>query len=122
MSSPVISRGLRKGFRTLIQTIAGGGLTALVTVLAGGLSPQASVLLMAVFTAIAALAQNGLETAGKIPTLLPSPGLVVGPATGAVATVEATADRAGEIVGDVVDTAGEVVGEVTGQVDPDHTG
>lgn len=117
MSSPAVSRGLRKGFRTLIQTIAGGGMTAVVTVLAGGLSPQASVLLMAVFTAVTALAQNYLETGGKIPTLLPTPSLITDPVFEAVATVEAVADRKGGIVGDVLDTAGEVIGGVTGQLD-----
>jgi hypothetical protein len=120
MSSPAVSRGLRKGLRTLLQTIAGGGLTALVTVLAGGLSPQASVLLMAVFTAITALAQNGLEASGKLPILLPTPSLIPGPAATAVATVEATADQAGEIVGDVLDTASDVVGTVTGQLDKEE--
>lgn len=75
MSSPAASRGWRKGARTVVQTIAGGGLTALVTALAGGLSPQASVVLMAVFTAVAALAQNYLEASGKLPVLLPTPAL-----------------------------------------------
>lgn len=115
------SRGLRKGVRTLVQTIASGGLTALVTLMAGGLSPSSSVLLMAIFTAVVALAQNYLETSGRIPTLLPSPGLVVGPvADVAVATVEATADVAGGIVGEVLDTAGDVIGVVTGQTDEEE--
>lgn len=118
MNAPA-NRGFRKGIRTLIQTIAGGGLTALVTVLADGLSPEVSIILMAVFTAITAFAQNWLETAGKIGTLLPSPGLVVGPDV-VVATVEAVATEAGDIVGDVTDTAGDVVGTVLGAVVPEE--
>ncbi len=111
------NRGLRKGARTLIQTIAGGGLTALVTLIAGGLPPASSAVLMAVFTALTALIQNWLETGGMIPVLLPTPGLLAH-ATGGLAegTVEAVVATSGAVVGDVVDIAGRVVGDVTGQI------
>lgn len=109
------SRGIRKGFRTVIQVAAGGALTALVTAIAGQLDPAVQGIVMGAWVALIAFAQNYAETAGKIPTLLPSPGLVVGADT-VVATVDAAADTAGDITGDVVDTAGDVVGEVTGAV------
>lgn len=114
------SRGLRKGIRGLMQTIAGGGLTALVALLAGGLSPFLSSLLTVGFGALAAFLQNYLETAGKIPTLLPTPGLVTTTAGGLVAktvgTVDAVATDATTVVGDVVSTTGQVVGGVVGTV------
>jgi len=115
--NPAANRGIRKGVRTLLQTVAGGGLTALVTVISGGLSPSYQTILMALFTAAVALAQNYLETAGKIPTILPTPAVVLGPTADiAVGTVTAGADTAGAVTGSVLDTAGDVVGEVTGTV------
>ena len=117
--SAAVRRGIRKAIRTAIQVAAGGALTALVTAAAGGLAPGTQALIMGAWTAVVAFAQNSLEAAGKIPTLLPTPAVVVGPDAEAVATVEASADQAGEIVGEVVDTAGAVVGEVTGQLAPD---
>ena len=105
--------------RTAAQLVAGGALTALVTALAGGLSPTVGALVLGVWTAVIATAQNGLEAAGKIPTLLPTPGLVpsVAPlASKTVATVETAVDQTGgavgEIEGTVTGTGGELVGEV----------
>jgi len=77
--SAAVARGWRKGARTLIQLAAGGALTGLVAVIAGGLSPTIQALLMAAWTALVAAAQNGLEAAGKIPTLLPT--APIGPVT-----------------------------------------
>jgi hypothetical protein len=124
------TRGLRKGIRTLLQTIAGGGLTVLVTALAGGLDPGIQGIVMAGFTALVAYLQNYFETSGKIPTLLPTASIVpvvsdvgkaiegAGPVVASsVATVDAVATEAGNIVGEVTDTAGDMVGEVTGAVD-----
>jgi len=121
MSSQAADRGVRKGLRTLLQTIAGGGLTALVTLIAGGLGPAVQAVVMAVFTAAVALVQNYLETAGAIPTILPTR-TTVGPAAGglAVATVGAVIEEGGQVVGEVLDTAGTVVGTVTGHVDPEE--
>lgn len=121
MNSPALTRGARKGIRTLIQTIAGGGLTALVTILAGGLSPSMSALLLAIFTALVSLAQNYLETRGAIPAILPTAGLITTTTGGAlgtvVGTVDAVAETGGYVAGDVVNTAGNVVGGITGVVD-----
>lgn len=119
-----LQRGWRKSARTIAQVIAGGALTALVTEIVGGLPPATQGLVMGAWVAVVAFVQNWAETAGAIPTLLPTPAVVVGPVGGAaVATVEAVADETGDIAGDVLDTAGEVVGTVTGQLDDtgDHT-
>lgn len=70
--SPAISRGIRKGLRTLAQLAAGGALTALISAVAGGLPAATQGLVMAAWTALVAFAQNSLETAGTIPTLLPT--------------------------------------------------
>lgn len=70
-----IQRGVRKGLRTLLQLVAGGALTALVAVLAHGLSPGAEAIIMAGWTALVAAAHNTLEASGAIPVLLPTPPL-----------------------------------------------
>lgn len=116
-----LTRGLKKGLRTVGQVIVGGGATALVAALADGLSPRNAALLLGAFTALAAFLQNYGEGSGHLPVLLPTPSLIPGPTAAAVATVEATADQAGEIVGDVLDTAGDVVGEITGQLDKEES-
>lgn len=72
MSQPM-QRGLRKAVRTILQLVAGGALTALVSAIAGGLTPATQGTVMAAWTALVAFAQNSLETAGKIPTVLPTP-------------------------------------------------
>lgn len=119
--NPALHRGWRKAARTVLQLAAGGALTGLVSAIVGGLPPATQGLIMAAWTTIVAFAQNTAETAGKIPTLLPTPGLV--PSVAAVAattlgTVETTVDHVGTTVGDVTgvvtDTAGELMGEVTG--------
>lgn len=116
---PGLTRGIKKGLRTIAQVAAGGALTALVTALAGGLAPTTQAIVMGAWIAFVAFSQNWAEGAGKIGVLLPTPALISGPTADAVATVEAAADRTGGIVGDVLDTAGDVVGEVTGQLDDD---
>lgn len=122
MNSPALSRGIRKGLRTIAQVAAGGALTALVTAMAGGLDPSIQAVVMGAWVALVAFCQNWAETAGKIPTFLPSPGLVVGGAADVVvATVDTITDATGGIVGDVTDTAGDIIGSVTGQTtDDDH--
>lgn len=116
MNSPALSRGVRKGLRTILQVVAGGALTALVTAMADGLEPEMQALVMGAWIALVAFAQNWAETAGKIPTVLPTPGLVVGPAADVVvATVDTVTDTTGGIVGDVTDTAGDIIGTVLGQ-------
>ncbi len=108
------TRGLNKGVRTLLQTIAGGGLTAVTEIVVGGLKSPAREIIFAVWTAVVALAQNYLETAGRIPVLLPTPGLVPSTDSSVVeATVEATTDVVGDVTGVVTDTTGKIIGEVT---------
>jgi hypothetical protein len=67
-----MSRGLRKALRTIVQLVAGGSLTALVTAIADGLDPNVKAIVLAGFTVAVTYAQNALEAAGKIPVLLPS--------------------------------------------------
>lgn len=114
---PAASRGIRKGIRVLLQTIAGGGLTALVALVAGGLSPTTAATLTALFGSLVAFLHNYLETNGTIPVLLPTPGLVTTTAGGlvgkTVGTVDAVAADSGKVVGDVLNTTGAVVGGVT---------
>lgn len=119
-------RGWRKAVRTAIQLVAAGGLTAGVNQFADGLSANTKVYVLAGWTVLLALAQNALETTGKVPALLPTPGLV--PSTGAVASravgvVETTVDQVGGAVGDVegvvTNLDGDLLGEVTdlGEID-----
>ncbi|HEV7534726.1 MAG TPA: hypothetical protein VGP90_03775 [Acidimicrobiia bacterium] len=70
--SPALTRGLKKAGRTILQLMTGGALTALVSAVVGGLSPSTQATVMAVWTTLVAFAQNSLETAGKIPTILPT--------------------------------------------------
>lgn len=124
--SPAIQRGFKKAMRTAAQMITSGGLTALVNSIVHGLGPVAQLVVAAGWMYVVTFTQNSLETAGKIPVLLPTSGLVstAGAAAPAVGTVEAVADsQTGEVTGTVTDTIGGVVGEVVGQlgyVDPEH--
>lgn len=123
--SPALHRGIRKAIRTLLQLAAGGGLTALISALSGGLAPATQGVVMAAWTALVAFAQNTAESAGKIPTLLPTPGLVPSAAAVAsktVATVETAVDQAGGAVGDVTGTVTGTTGELLGEVDPPPAG
>lgn len=122
--SPALHRAWRKAARTLVQLIVSGALTTAVNAFADGLSANAKVYVLAGWTVLITLLQNGLETAGKIPTLLPTPGLVPsagGVATKAVGVVETEVDRvgdaAGEVEGIVTDTAGDLLGEVVPPAD-----
>lgn len=121
MNSPALHRGLRKAARTLAQLAVGGALTAAVNTVASGLTPNMKAYVLTGWTVLIALLQNTLETAGKIPVLLPTPGLVpsVAPILGKVAgTVETTVDQVagavGEVTGTVTDTSGQLLGEVVG--------
>ena len=138
MSSAAQSRGLRKGTRDALQAVvaivAAGGATAVIELVVDSVSPAVGVLMAFGFKVVIAYLQNYLETAGKIPVLLPTPGLVsavlspvadaakdttplVAPAAGA--TVDATSDIAGVVTGEVTDLDGGVVGTVEGQLDED---
>jgi hypothetical protein len=74
-----LGHAIRRGLRTAIQLAAGGALTGLVDVLAHGLAPGAAATIMAIWTALVAATQNGLEQAGKIPTILPTTPAAPGP-------------------------------------------
>jgi hypothetical protein len=114
-----LHRGYRKALRTVIQLVAAGGLTAAVNQIADGLAPNTKVYVIAGWTVLLALAQNTLETAGKVPVLLPTPGLV--PSVGKVAknvgvvetAVETVADEVAGVEGVVEDLGGNLLGEVT---------
>lgn len=54
-----------------MQLIASGALTAAVSALASGFDPAVTTLVMAGFMILTTYAQNYLEHAGIIPTLLP---------------------------------------------------
>ena len=60
----------QRAIRTLLQTIAGGGLTALVVAVANGLPPGVVAVVMGAWTALVAFVQNQLEASGTIPPLL----------------------------------------------------
>jgi hypothetical protein len=122
MNAPLY-RGTRKALRDLLQAVAAvaaaGGTTALIDVVVDSVNPATGVVLAFVFKVLFAFLMNWAETAGKIPTLLPTPGLV--PSVGAVAgktvgVVETTVDTVGGTVGDlegiVEDTAGGLLGVV----------
>lgn len=127
MTSPAQSRGLRKGTRDALQAalaiVAAGGATAVIDLVVDSVNPSVGIVLAFAFKVLIAYLQNYLETAGRIPVLLPTPGIVstaagadsaLAPAVGAV---EAVADVAGEVTGTVTDMAGGIVGTVTGQLE-----
>jgi hypothetical protein len=117
---PALNRGLRKMGRDLLQVIAAGGATALVTLITGHLHPELAVIVAFAFKLLVTFAQNTAETNGSIPVVLPSPGLVTTTTGGLVGTVVGTVDAVTsgttQVVGDVVNTAGQAVGAVTGTV------
>lgn len=127
MASPTVitnsaarSRGFRKSirdaFQALLAVVAAGGATVGFETFVGTLAPAYSGLLAIGFKILIAYAQNYLETAGKIPVMLPTPGLVTSSvAPIAQATVKASASATGAVSGDVTDTTGEKIGEVSGQ-------
>lgn len=123
--NPALHRGIKKGLRTLIQLAVGGALTAAVNALASGLSPNTKIYVLTAWTVAVALLQNSLETAGKIPVLLPTPGIVpsVAPVLGKVAgTVETAVDQVGGVVGDVTGTVTDLTGGLLGEVTPPGEG
>lgn len=59
-------------FRTLLQLIVAGGLTALISLLANGLDPAWTALILAGWQAVVTAAQNYLEATKIIPAILKS--------------------------------------------------
>lgn len=101
--------------RSLLQFLAGGGITVLVGLMANGLGPVAAAALLAFNTLAVTVAQNFAEEKGVIPAVLkPKPvgelvdstGTVVGQVVGA-ATAEVEA-----VAGTVIDEVGDIVGGV----------
>ncbi len=64
-----MNRTTSRGLRTLLQLVAAGGLTALVNAIAEGLTPNVKAIVLAGSALVVTLAQNLLETAGKVPTV-----------------------------------------------------
>lgn len=131
-----MNRGARKAARDLFQAVvavlAAGGATAVLDLVVGSVDPVVGVVMAFVFKILVSYAQNTLEAKGKIPVLLPSPGLVTtgdGPllrrvvgqvvpvVQSTVRTNTATGTTAvSNVTGPVLDTAGKVVGAVGGAV------
>jgi hypothetical protein len=118
--NPALTRGSKKAFRDLLQVVAAGGATALVTMVTGHLHPEIAVLVAFAFKLFVTFAQNTLETSGAIPTILPTAGLVTTTTGGivgkTVGTVDTVTAEGGQVVGDVLDKAGNAVGAVAGAV------
>lgn len=60
----------KRVFRTMIQLIAGGGLTASVDMVVHQLSPQSAAMVMALSTLLVTFCQNWLEEAGYMEPLM----------------------------------------------------
>ncbi len=65
-----MNRTVSRGLRQVLQLVAGGAFTALVTAIADGLSGNAKAVVLAASTLSIVVAQNLLESAGKLPTIL----------------------------------------------------
>jgi hypothetical protein len=126
--SAALQRGWRKAARTVLQMAAAGSLTAVVAAVADGLNPTVAGFVLAGWGVLVTFLQNYLETAGTIPTLLPTPGTVPsrGVAPVSVGTVATTVEDVGGdtsvVVGTVEGLEGEVLGEVSGVFDDDQAG
>jgi hypothetical protein len=97
----------------------------LIDAITGTFQPQVGVAVAFVLKIVFAYLQNYAETAGKIPVLLPTPGLVpsAGPVlTPAVGVVETAVDTAGDVVGDVEGIVEDVTGTLIGEVLPPGEG
>lgn len=65
-----MNRTLSRTLRTLVQLVAAGGLTALVNTIADGLTGNAKAIVLSVSALAVVVAQNLLEGAGVIGTVL----------------------------------------------------
>jgi uncharacterized membrane protein YjjP (DUF1212 family) len=122
--NPAQDRGVRKASRDIVQAlvavVGAGGAYALIDLIVGSVNPAYGIMLAFFFKILVTYAQNYLETKGKIPVLLPSPGLLTTEAGGAlgmvVGTVDTVADTSTSVVGEVLDVTGGVVGGIAGAV------
>jgi hypothetical protein len=123
MSSPAVSRGLRKAtrdvFQALLAVVAAGGTTVLLDLILGHVDLVIAVPIGVAYKVLVTYAMNALETAGKVPVLLPTPGLVPSVGDGApvaVGTVDVVAEKIGDAIGEVTGTVQSVGGELLGEV------
>jgi hypothetical protein len=65
-----MSKALKRAARTLLQFVAGGGLTALTNVLVQGMDPATAVIVTTGYSTVLSYIQNALEDAGLVPKLL----------------------------------------------------
>lgn len=123
MRSAAQTRGLRKGVRDFLQAVAaaasGGGAVLLIDAITGTFQPAVGVGVAFILKVFFAYLQNWAETAGKIPVILPTPGLV--PSVGTVAdkavgTVETTVEKVGDAIGEVSGVVEGVAGGLLGEV------
>lgn len=101
--------------RSVIQLIAGGGITTLVGLLANGLGPVAAAAVLAVSALAVITCQNLLEDAGKIPAVLkPRPAGVLVDKAGTVigGVVGAAATEVNAVAGTIIDDVGDIVGGI----------
>lgn len=123
--SPALTRGWRKAARAVLQTIAAGGMTALVVAVAGHLDPATEAIVLGANLAIVTFLHNFLESAGKIPVVLPTPGLVPSAApvlAPAVGTVDTAVEKIGDAVGDITGVVQDLEGNLLGEVNPPGEG
>lgn len=60
----------KRAARTFLQLVAGGGLTALVTILTNGLDPQTTAAVLCINTVIVTYVQNLLEDFGWVKPIM----------------------------------------------------
>ena len=123
-ASPARVRGWRKAMRDVFQAflavIAAGGTTVLIDSFLDSVPATWSIPIGIAYKILFVYVQNYLETAGKIPVMLPTPGMV--PSTGALAgqktvgTVETTVEQLGGAVGEITGTVEGLEGELLAEV------
>ena len=65
-----MNRTLSRGSRQVLQLIAAGVLTGVINAIADGMTGNAKAIVLAFSTLAVVVAQNLLESAGKVPTIL----------------------------------------------------
>lgn len=65
-----MSETWKRVFRTLLQLVVSGGLTAAVTAISGGLAPAVAALVLAGWQLVVTWAQNSLEEKKVIPSVM----------------------------------------------------
>jgi hypothetical protein len=65
-----MTQTMKRVIRTMVQLVAGGGLTSLVATLSAGLSQQETAVMMAAMTLLVTFCQNYAEDAGWVKPML----------------------------------------------------